>query len=49
MALLVSMKPSRDEAEEKKWDEEWAALGREIDKAWKSKKTALEILSEMRR
>lgn len=49
MALLVSMKPSCDEVEEKKWDEEWEALGREIDKAWKSEKSVLEILSEMRR
>ena len=31
------------------WDEEWEALGREIDKAWKSEKSALEILSELRR
>ncbi len=49
MALLVSMKSSHDKMEEKKWDEEWKALGYEIDKAWKSKKGVLEILSEMRR
>jgi hypothetical protein len=43
------MRPSPDDAEERKWYEEWAALGREIDKAWKSEKSALEIISEMRR
>jgi hypothetical protein len=43
------MRLAHNEAEEKKWDEEWEALGQEIDKAWKSKKSALEILSELRR
>ncbi|HSD57816.1 MAG TPA: hypothetical protein VLB04_06510 [Methanotrichaceae archaeon] len=43
------MRHTLDEAEKKKWDEEWEALGREIDKAWKSEKSALETLSELRR
>jgi hypothetical protein len=43
------MRHIHDKTEEKKWDEEWEALGREIDKAWKSEKSALEILSELRR
>lgn len=43
------MRCTRDEAKENMWDEEWEALGREIDKAWKSEKSALETLSELRR
>lgn len=35
--------------EKDEWTEEWEALAQEIDKAWKSDKSALEILSEMRR
>ncbi len=35
--------------EENEWTEEREALAQKIDKAWKSDKSALEILSEMRR
>ena len=49
MAVLVPLKKSEDIAEEIDWDEEWQALARRIDSAWKSEKTALQILSEMRR
>ncbi len=34
--------------EEKEWTEEWEALAQKIDNAWKSDKSALEILTEMR-
>ena len=49
MAVLVPLKKSEDIAEEIDWDEEWQALARRIDSAWKSEKSALQILSEMRR
>lgn len=49
MAVLVPLKKSEDIAEEIDWNEEWQALARRIDSAWKSEKTALQILSEMRR
>jgi antitoxin (DNA-binding transcriptional repressor) of toxin-antitoxin stability system len=49
MAVLVSLRSSEDTAKEVDWDSEWQALAREIDSAWKSKKSALEILAEMRR
>jgi len=49
MAVLVPLKKSEDIAEEIDWDEEWQALARRIDSAWKSEKTALQILTEMRR
>ncbi len=49
MAVLVPLRSSEDTAKEVDWDSEWQALAREIDSAWKSKKSALEILAEMRR
>ena len=49
MAVIVPLKSSEKEPKEVDWGEEWAALAREIDSAWKSKKGALEILTEMRR
>ncbi len=49
LALLISMKSSQKRDTEKEWDAEWNSLAQEIDKAWKSKKSALETLSEMRR
>jgi hypothetical protein len=49
MTIEKTMKYTSDEAEENKWDEEWVALGREIDKVWKSEKSALGTLSELRR
>ena len=49
MAVLVPLKKSEDIAEEIDWDEEWQALAQKIDSKWKSEKSALQILSEMRR
>lgn len=49
MAVIVQLKSAEDSAKEIDWDEEWEALAREIDSAWKSRKSALEILAEMRR
>ncbi|MCK9405467.1 MAG: hypothetical protein M0Q47_03510 [Methanothrix sp.] len=49
MALLVPLRSSEDTAKMLGWDAEWEAVAKEIDLAWKSKKSALEILTEMRR
>jgi hypothetical protein len=52
MAVLVPLKSSEDVAREIDWDAEWENMAKEIDLAWKSKKSkksALEILTEMRR
>jgi hypothetical protein len=49
MAVLVPLRSSEDVAAEIDWDAEWQALAHEIDSAWKSEKSALEILAEMRR
>jgi antitoxin (DNA-binding transcriptional repressor) of toxin-antitoxin stability system len=49
MAVLVPLKSSEDAAKVLDWDAEWETLAREIDLDWKSKKSALEILTEMRR
>jgi len=48
IALLVSLKPSR-EMNDQDWQSEWESLSIEIERAWKSDKSGLEILSEMRR
>jgi antitoxin (DNA-binding transcriptional repressor) of toxin-antitoxin stability system len=49
MAVLVPLKSSEDAAKVLDWDAEWKTLAREIDLDWKSKKSALEILTERRR
>ncbi len=49
MAVLVPLRSSEVTTKEIDWDSEWQALAHEIDSAWKSKKSALEILAEMRR
>lgn len=49
MAVLVPLKSSKEKAEEIDWDTEWEDLARKIDSAWKSEKSALQILTEMRR
>jgi len=49
MAVLVPLRSSEDALKEIDWDAEWQALAHEIDSAWKSKKSALQILAEMRR
>jgi antitoxin (DNA-binding transcriptional repressor) of toxin-antitoxin stability system len=49
MAVLVPLRSTENVAAEIDWDAEWQALAHEIDTAWKSEKSALEILAEMRR
>ena len=49
MAVLVPLRSSDSVEKEINWDAEWQALAHEIDSAWKSEKSALEILAEMRR
>lgn len=49
MAVLVTLRSSEENAEEIDWDIEWENLAMEIDSAWKREKSALEILTEMRR
>jgi hypothetical protein len=49
-ALLVSLKPVLRETQvEADWDARWEALARQVSDAWQSKKSAVELLSEMRR
>lgn len=49
-ALLVSLKPVLRETEvEGDWEARWDALARQVSDAWQSEKSAVEILSEMRR
>jgi len=50
VALVLSLKrPGRRELSFEEWEKEWDALAREVSKAWKGDKTALETLAEMRR
>jgi antitoxin (DNA-binding transcriptional repressor) of toxin-antitoxin stability system len=49
MAVLVPLRSFENVVKEIDWDAEWQVLAREIDSAWKSEKSALEILAEMRR
>ena len=49
-ALLVSLKPVVRETEaEADWEPRWDALARQVSDAWQSEKSAVELLSEMRR
>ena len=49
MAVIVPLRSSDEATEKLDWDREWQALAREIDCAWKSEKSALQVLAEMRR
>ncbi|MBN1318902.1 MAG: hypothetical protein JXA42_25700 [Anaerolineales bacterium] len=48
-ALLVSLRPIPQKSETVDWETRWDALAQEVSNAWKSEKSAVEILSEMRR
>ena len=50
VALVVSLRedPARDFSDEER-EQRWLALAEKISKAWKSVKTALEVLAEMGR
>jgi len=50
MAVVVSLKSASVEVEPvSDWEARWDALAREVSRAWKSNKSAVEILMEMRR
>jgi len=53
LAVMVSLKPAVPVAEtlsaSDDWEAQWEALAEEIGRAWKGEKSAVEILSEMRR
>jgi antitoxin (DNA-binding transcriptional repressor) of toxin-antitoxin stability system len=50
LALVVSLKPSPVEVEPASdWEARWDALTQRVSQAWKSDKSAVEILTEMRR
>jgi len=49
-ALLVSLRPApREAAAESDWEARWDALAQQVSEAWQSEKSAVELLSEMRR
>jgi antitoxin (DNA-binding transcriptional repressor) of toxin-antitoxin stability system len=49
LALLVSLRSEPRVRLLPDWDARWDALARRVSQAWKSEKSAVEILSEMRR
>jgi len=50
VALLVSLKPRRIEQKPiPDWDARMEALAQKVSRAWKGEKSAVEVLSEMRR
>ncbi len=50
VARLTPLRPEPESAmSDEEWFARWDALTERIDKAWKSEKTALEVLAEMRR
>jgi hypothetical protein len=49
-ALLVSLRPAPQEAPVGSgWEARWDALAQQVSEAWQSEKSAVELLSEMRR
>ena len=49
LALVVSLRGGQAAAKDgQDWDAEWDALAEKVGKAWKSEKSAVEIISEMR-
>lgn len=51
LAIVVSLKPApvAETLAPDDWEAQWEALAEEVGRAWKSEKSAVEILSEMRR
>jgi len=50
LAVLISLNPAPSQSEPAcSWDARWDTLSQRISKAWKSKKSAVELLTEMRR
>ena len=49
-ALLVSLRSGlRETPAESDWEARWDALAEQVSEAWQSEKSAVELLSEMRR
>jgi hypothetical protein len=49
-ALLVSLKPAPAKPQSlSDWETQWDALVHKVSQAWKSEKSAVEVLAEMRR
>jgi len=50
LAVVLSVRPDpANQVSSEEWMAKWRALAREISKAWKSDKSAVELVSEMRR
>ena len=49
LALIISLKPAPVEIESPSdWEARWNALAHKVSRAWKSDRSAVEILMEMR-
>ena len=49
LAVMVSLKADVEVEPVADWEAQWGKLAEEVGRAWKSEKSAVEILSEMRR
>lgn len=49
LAIFVSLKPMQQVTSASDWDARWDALARRVSQVWKSEKSALDVLAEMRR
>ena len=50
LAVMVSLKPAPVKVEPvSDWEARWDTLARKVSRAWKSDRSAVEILAEMRR
>ena len=51
LAIVVSLKPApvAETPPASDWEAQWEVLAEEVGRAWKSEKSAIETLSEMRR
>ena len=50
LAILVSLKPTPSRVETAPdWEARWDALAHRVSQAWRSEKSATEVLAEMRR
>jgi hypothetical protein len=49
LAVVVSLKPASEAEPVSDWEARWDALAQKVSRAWKSDKSAVEILTEMRR
>jgi len=49
VAIVVSLMPVVRARPASDWERQWEALAEEVSRAWKGEKSAVEVLSEMRR